>query len=114
MSFWLWGALISFLCGALIGYVNYLISRITVKKNSSVLYSLSFVRQLIQIGYLLLIYFISPYTPWSMWGMLIGGAMGMTLPMIYYTARLVRLSDAVRANSADDCVKTGKGEDPNG
>ena len=39
---------------------------------------------------------LSEYTPWDRMWMLVGGCMGITLPMIIFTPRLVRLNDSLR------------------
>ena len=54
------------------------------------------VRTLSQIGYLLLILLLGKYTPWdSMW-LMVGGVLGITLPMPLFTYRLVKLNDEIR------------------
>lgn len=51
------------------------------------------VRQVIQIGYLILIYTLGGYTPWNPNWLLVGGVLGITTPMIYFTAKLVKFND---------------------
>ena len=54
------------------------------------------VRSLSQIGYLALILLLGKYTPWDQMWLLVGGALGITLPMPIFTYRLVKLNDARR------------------
>ena len=50
-------------------------------------------RQAIQIGYLILIFVLGGYTPWESTWLLVGGVLGITLPMFFFTARLVKFND---------------------
>ncbi len=90
MSFWLWGASLAFLGGALIGWINYLLSDAALKKKPG-MFSFTFIgRQTLQVGYLVLLYFLAPHTPWSMLTLLLGGALGMTVSLIFFTSRLTK------------------------
>jgi len=42
------------------------------------------------IGYLALLYFAAPYTPWDGIWLLAGGAVGLTIPMFLFTFLLLR------------------------
>ena len=106
------GFLIAFIVGALVGYVNYLISRVLMKKNSPVFTAVSFVRQALQVGCLLLLYFIAPYTPWERWCLLLGGVVGITLMLFISTYRLVKLA-GVNNNNVEPDITNGE-EDTNG
>lgn len=50
-------------------------------------------RQIIQIGYLVLIFMLGGYTPWDPLWLLTGGVLGITVPMFYFTFKLVKLND---------------------
>lgn len=97
MSFWLWGALIAFAVGVLIGYANYRISKAAVVKNGNSLPAVALLRQLFQIGYFLILYFAAPYTPWSRTPLLVGGALGVTAAILIFTVRLLKFSREVGA-----------------
>ena len=43
------------------------------------------IRSAIQIGYLVIIFTLGGYTPWGMTWLLVGGCLGITLPMFYFT-----------------------------
>lgn len=87
------GAVIAFALGAVIAYINYVISKYLLKKKPDMYPMGQIVRQAIQIGYLILIYTLGTYTPWSPTWLLVGGCLGITTPMFYFTARLVKLND---------------------
>ena len=90
------GAVIAFAVGVGISAVNYLISRYILKKSPSKYATAQIVKQLVQIAYLFALFMLSEYTPWDRMWMLVGGCMGITLPMIIFTPRLVRLNDSLR------------------
>ena len=79
--------------GAVIAYINYVISKHLLKKKPDMYAMGQIVRQAIQIGYLILIYALGGYTPWSPNWLLVGGVLGITLPMLFFTARLVKFND---------------------
>lgn len=88
------GALIAAAVGLLVAFANYLISeRVLVKAPGK--YSLvTVVRQLLQIGFLVAVYFAgtriesveSTY-------LLVGAVVGMTLPMLYFTKKLLTVNE---------------------
>ena len=88
------GAAITFLLGAGVATGNYFISRHVLKTNPDK-YSLTMVvRQFVQVAFIVLVYMLGDYTPWDRLWLLVGGVLGMTLPMIWYTSRLVKLNDS--------------------
>lgn len=90
------GAAITFLLGAGVATGNYFISRHVLKTNPDK-YSLTMVvRQFVQVAFIVLVYMLGDYTPWDRLWLLVGGVLGMTLPMIWYTSRLVKLNDSVK------------------
>lgn len=88
------GAIIAFLIGFCISAVNYAISKYILKKHTSKYPYLQFIRLPLQIGYLVALYFCSGFTPWGVDWLLIGGALGVTVPMLFFTYRLVKINDA--------------------
>lgn len=88
------GALVAFLIGCGISAVNYAISKYILKKHTSKYPYLQFIRLPLQIGYLVVLYFCSGFTQWSVDWLLIGGALGITVPMFFFTYRLVKINDA--------------------
>ncbi len=86
------GAALAFLMGAGIAAVNYFISRFMLKRHPAQYAATSLVRQLLQVAYIVLLFFLGDRTPWSKPWLLIGGVLGVTLPMLFFTMRLLKLS----------------------
>lgn len=98
------GAAIAFLLGVGVAAGNYSISRHVLKTKPDK-YSLTMVvRQFVQVAFIVLVYVLGQYTPWDRLWLLVGGVLGMTLPMIWFTSRLVKLNDSGK----------GKEENPDG
>ena len=94
MNHWIFGTLIALFGGIGISYVNYRISVYILGKNSSLLNASSPARQILNIGYLVAVYFLAPYTPWDRIAMLVAAVIGVTGSLFYFTYRLVRHMDA--------------------
>lgn len=90
MNHGIFGAALTFVGGAAIAYVNYLLSRTVLRKKPDFVAATAVVRQVLNVVYLAALYFLSPYTPWGLVPLLIGAALGITLPMFYFTALLLR------------------------
>ncbi len=88
------GAAIAFILGVLIAAGNYFFSRHMLKKRPENYASTQMVRQLLQIAYLVVLFFVGPYTPWDRNWMLVGGCLGITLPMFFFTYKLVKLNES--------------------
>ncbi len=59
------------------------------------------IRSAIQIGYLILLYTLGSYTPWNPMWLLIGGCVGITIPMFYFTYKLVKFNDKDKEDKDD-------------
>lgn len=94
------GAGLAFIAGAAVAWLNDCISRAAFKRSPSLLLSLSVVRQMISVLYLVALYFLSRVLPWGLAPLLIGGGLGVTLPSILFACRLARKNDAERAEAA--------------
>ena len=92
MTFWLWGAVFAFLGGITVGGACYLISRQVLMRAPSRFSAVSMVRNLIQVGYFLAVYFLAPVLPWDLIPLLVGAALGITLSTFWFTARLVKIA----------------------
>lgn len=139
MSHGLFGLAVALLGGVLVGLVNYVMTAVVLRRKASLYATFSVVRQLLHIGYLVALYLLAPYTPWDRLYLLIGGVLGMTVSMVVFTAKLVRLSDRLKkqpegagqeeavpsgrpeetadareAAGEPSDTDSGKGEDPNG
>lgn len=102
------GALIAFIPGLGISFLNYRLTDFFIKKFKEKFPSVSLIRQLGQVCYIVAVYFLAPYTPWDRTYLLIGAALGVTLPMIFFTYKLLK-SDS---NTSEKYKK--KEDDANG
>ena len=114
MTHWIVGGAVGLLGGVGIAVLNFAISRAVIRKKPSVYASFSMVRQLIHIGYLLLLFFIAPVTPWGRTELLIGGVIGMTVPMFLFTPWLMKemkLSSPVAGEAGGEAKQGGSSGD---
>lgn len=84
------GALLAMLLGAGIAYVNYRMTSRAAVDPSERFSGVSFVRQMLNFGYLAAIFFVAPYTPWDRTWLLVGAVAGLTLPTFLFTFLLLR------------------------
>ncbi|MBE6884019.1 MAG: hypothetical protein E7487_05390 [Ruminococcaceae bacterium] len=86
------GGGLALLFGAGLSVGNYFLTKklINRQKNTSPLAVISFLRQTFNIAYLVAIYFLSKVLPWPMEAMLIGAALGITIPSFLLSAKLSR------------------------
>lgn len=96
------GIIIAFLAGTLVAYINYLISKYTLKKHPEKFATMQMLRQVIQIGFLVGVFLGGLYTPWDPMWLLVGGCLGVTLPMFFFTYRLVKLNDKNNRKEDDE------------
>ncbi len=89
------GALLAFLGGGAISVLNYRINLRMLKKNPAALSSMSVVRQVLNVGYLAAVFFLTRVLPWGAAPLLLGAAAGLTLPAIALALRLAKLNDAL-------------------
>ncbi|MCQ2449701.1 MAG: LPXTG cell wall anchor domain-containing protein [Clostridia bacterium] len=78
------------LVGVLLAFVNYGIARALMKKSENGLGVASLLRQLVSLSYLLALFFVGRKCGWHPWMPLVGGALGLTLPMFALTPSLLR------------------------
>lgn len=83
------GGLIAFVLGIGIALANHCLNLYAIKKSPQTVMLMSLPRQLIHILFLVALYFLAPMTPWDHVPLLIGGVLGMTLPMIFLTRSLL-------------------------
>ena len=83
--------LAAFVGGALVSWVNFLFLRRMMKSRGEAGIGLaSPVRMLLSAAYFVLLYFIGKSTELSSGALLIGGALGLTLTLAFFTLRLTR------------------------
>ena len=80
----------AFVCGAALSFADYRILRFLMSRSQSNLIVGSFVRQLLNVAYLVLLFFIGQKTALDVRFLLIGGALGITIPAFFFASRLVK------------------------
>ena len=105
------GGLLAFLLGSAVSGVNYAINLRTLKKKPSALASMAVVRQVLNVGCLVAVFALSGVLPWGRMVLLLGAAIGLTIPSILLSLRLAKINDAISAQSKKTSEKGG---DPNG
>ena len=91
----------AFVPGAAIAGVNYIIARRTLTNRPQLFASVTMLRQVFSIVYLVAAYFVSRmWIPDCMLSILIGAALGVTLPSFFFTSKLLRINASM--NSAQD------------
>ena len=106
------GGLLAFLFGAAVSVLNYWINRRTLQNNPAMLANMAVVRQILSVGCLVAVFLLAKVLPWDYVPLLIGVAVGLTVPAILLSFRLARLNDAASAAQAD--TSSEKGDDSNG
>lgn len=101
------GAAAAFLLGVLICFGNYIISGYFLKKHKEKYHFVSFIRQPIQILYIVAAFFLAPYTPWDRTYLLIGASLGVTLPMFIFTYRLLKANKKENPATQKEADKDG-------
>jgi len=91
---WL-GAILTFCVGVAIAAGSYAFSRYVLKRKAKQYAILQIVRQWVQIAYLVVLFLVGKHLPWDTSWLLVGGCLGITLPMFWFTYRLVKLNDSL-------------------
>ena len=89
------GAILAFAIGVMVATVSYSFSRYVLRKKPAQYAIMQIVRQWIQIAYLVVLFVTGKYLPWDTSWLLVGGCLGITLPMCWFTYQLVKLNDAL-------------------
>ncbi|MBE6790018.1 MAG: hypothetical protein E7535_02370 [Ruminococcaceae bacterium] len=93
------GAALAFVLGLGICFGNYKLSDFFLKKQPDKFSYVSLIRQAVQVVYIVALFFAAKHTPWDRTYLLIGGALGVTLPMLYFTTRLLKTNNSVKAQT---------------
>lgn len=92
----IFGASAAFVVGLLIAALNYAISRYVLKNHTSKFPFVQIIRQVIQVAYLVVVFVVADHTPWDVVWLLVGGGLGITIPMILFTFLLVKFNDSLK------------------
>lgn len=98
----IFGAILAFGVGVLIAAVNYKFSQYILKKRPTQYAIMQIGRQWLQIAYLIVLLVAGKYIPWDRGWLLVGGALGVTLPMFWFTYRLVKLNHTLSGEEERD------------
>ena len=104
------GGLLAFLGGSTVSWLNYVINARTLKNKPSALASVSVVRQLLSVGYLVLVFALAGVLPWGHMPLLLGAAVGLTIPSILLAVLLAKRNDSMKKKRP---MEAGKGDDGN-
>ncbi len=110
----LFGACLAALVGGCLAFVNYRLTAISAAKPGGTMLSLvPIVRMLLSVGYLVVLFLVGPATPWSPVWLLVGGAIGLTIPSFAFTFLLLRKlpGKAVSKDSEAENTHDSKGGD---
>ena len=106
------GGLLAFLFGAAVSVVNYGINRRTLQNNPANIANIAIVRQILSVACFVAVFLLAKVLPWDYVPLLVGAAIGLTVPAILLSFRLAKLNDAASAAQAE--TSSEKGDDPNG
>ncbi len=93
------GAALAFIVGAVICFGNFKLSEYFLKNKQDKFSYISVIRQAVQVVYILILFFTAKYTPWDRTFVLVGGALGVTLPMFIFTYRLLKTNNSLKTKN---------------
>ena len=102
------GGLLAFLGGAAIAALNFYINLRTLRRKPQALASMSMVRQVLNVGYLVAVFLLAKVLPWDYIPLLVGAAVGLTVPAFLLSLYLAKLNDAKSVPAESE-----KGEETN-
>lgn len=106
------GGLLAFLGGCAVSALNYGINLRVLKRRPAALASMSIVREILSVVYLAAAYLLANVLPWGYVPLLVGAALGLTIPSIFLSFRLAKINDALSADAEGE-TSSGKGADQN-
>lgn len=88
------GAAATAVIGVIVAFLNFVLSKQMLVKAPQKFALITVVRQIIQIGFLVIVYFIGTrLTDINVTYLLVGAVLGMTVPMLYFTKKLLGLNN---------------------
>lgn len=101
------GAVVAAIAGFLIAFVNYTFSKKILIKAPEKFTMSTMARQVIQVLFLVLVYFIGTKTEIaSVTYLLVGAVAGMTIPMIFFTKKLLSFNKTTDTKKSEKEVET--------
>ncbi len=96
------GAVIAAAVGFLIAFANYIFSKSVLLKAPEKYSGTIIVRQILQVSYLVAVYFVGSKTQIAdLAYLLIGAVAGMTVPMFFFTKKLLFLNDTIKTKKTE-------------
>lgn len=99
--------LAAFLGGTALSVLGYCLARLALKRNEKQYPLVSVVRQLFSVVYLAALFLIGRKPPLHLYSLLIGGALGLTVPALFLTVKLLKMTKETNESHPD-------GRDDNG
>lgn len=102
------GAIVCFSAGVVVALVNYAVSKKILSEHPEKLAMSTLLRQVLQVGFLAAVYFIGSQTECSIIYLLMGAAVGITLPMLFLTKKLIAFNEEIhRSSDGEEEKKNG-------
>lgn len=96
------GAVITAVVGLLIAFINYTLSKRVLIKSPERYSLITVARQLLQIGFLVVVYFVGEKTQLAdPTYLLVGAVIGMTVPMLFFTKKLLDINNTAAKNKTE-------------
>ena len=96
------GAVIAFTSGVGISALNYFISKYFLQKRPDKFAMTTVIKQIINVAFLVAVYAISDYVPCKFMYLIIGAVLGITLPMLIFTRKLLKLNGQKHSDSVNE------------
>lgn len=95
MSYNIIGAVTAAVAGVLIAFVNYVFSKKVLIKAPEKYSLITVARQILQVGFLVIVYFVGEKTQLAdPVYLLVGAVAGMTVPMFFFTKKLLVINNS--------------------
>ncbi len=93
---------VAFVGGLILCIVEYFTAKYVLTKKERQYAAFSFVRQFINIAYLVAVFLVAQKMQWDVPLLLIGGAVGVTVPSLFLTLKLVKVAKHNNTERRDD------------
>ena len=105
------GGILAFLAGLCVSGLNFALNLYVLKKSPESLARVSPLRQVLSVGCLVAAYLLSGVLPWGHVPLLVGTALGLTVPSVLLSLRLARINDERAAGAGDPADERAAPED---